>query len=98
MLPVKVLDIGPRLLFGQTVKSDPPSSHREPKWLLGCRTEAGLRAVVREIGLRIYWFKQEDFLSLVTMLSHRITERSLGDRHSAESPDIGNVRLLSHRI
>jgi hypothetical protein len=30
--------------------------------------------VVWEIGLRFYWFKQEDFLNLVTMLSHRITE------------------------
>src|SRR5271165_465878 len=50
------------------------------------------------IGLRFYWFKQEDFVSLVTMLSHRITERILGDRHSAESRDNENVRLLSHRI
>ena len=29
---------------------------------------AGLRVVVCEIGLRIYWFKQEYFLSLVAML------------------------------
>ena len=54
--------------------------------------------VVCEIGLRFYWFKQEDFLSPVAMLSHRIIERTLEDRHSAESRDIGNVHLLSHRI
>ena len=65
---------------------------------LGCCIEAGLRVVVCEIGLRIYWFKREAFLSLVAMLSHRITERILGDRHSGESRDIGNVHLLSHRI
>ena len=29
-------------------------SHREAKWLTGCRNEAGLRALVYEIGLRIY--------------------------------------------
>jgi hypothetical protein len=33
-----------------------------------------LRVVVCEIGLRFYWFKQEEVLNLVTMLSHRITE------------------------
>jgi hypothetical protein len=54
--------------------------------------------VVCEIGLRIYWFKQEYFLSLVAMLSHRITQRILGNRHSAGSRDIENVHLLSHRI
>ena len=73
-------------------------SHGDSKQLLGSSIEAGLRVVVRAVGLRIYWFKREDFLSLVAMLSHRIIERTLEDRHSAESRDIGNVHLLSHRI
>jgi hypothetical protein len=36
-----------------------PSSHREAKWLSGWRIEAGLRMVVRGMGLEVYRFKGE---------------------------------------
>ena len=48
--------------------------------------EAGVRVVVCKIALRIHWFKQVDFVSVVAMLSHRITERILGDRHDYVTP------------
>jgi hypothetical protein len=34
-----------------------PSSHEEVKCVSGCRIETGLRVVVCEIGLKIYWFR-----------------------------------------
>ena len=64
----------------------------------GMLNEEGSRVVVCEIGLRFYCFKRECLLSVVAMVSHRIIKRTPEDRRSAESRDIGNVHLLSHRI
>jgi hypothetical protein len=76
--------------------------HRHPTGARNGSLDAELKRVCgwlsATIGLGFYWFKQEDFVSLVTMLSHGITEGILGDRHSAESRDNENVHLLSHRI